>query len=216
VSNIILTITDFTFPADLPDKFAAFRLQVYLRYADADGNLKEVMEVTPGAGEKDYWECEKKNKSKPNFVRHPTLPKIDTTKVDVSAREVLFSGLKFASLDRVTVKTYDVEKDGTFDKVVRGALKVAFPVAVNLLSAGTAITVGNILSELKKQGKPENRSEIEKKFDEVIDSTKKAGKSRLIWTHSADIEGITSGDHFAVTGNSQPGIFTVDFASKIK
>ena len=217
MSNIVLTVTDFTFPADLPDKYAAFRLQVYLRYADTDGNLKEVMEVTPGAGENDYWECEKKNKKKPNFVRHPTLPRIDTTKVDVASRAVLFAGLKFASLDRVTVKIYDVEKDSKFDNLVRDGLKLAFPVAVNLLSGGTAITVGNILTELKKKsGKDEDRSDVEKKVNEVIDSTKKAGKTRLIWTHSADIEGITSGDPFAVTGNSQPGIFTVDFMSKIK
>src|SRR5437660_2658386 len=112
--NVDLTVTDFTFPADLKDKYAAFRLQVFLRYAEADGKLVDVMEVIPGAGDKDYWECENGNKKKPNFVRHPTLPKIDTTKVDESAREALFAGLKFKTLERVTVKIYDIEKDGNW------------------------------------------------------------------------------------------------------
>lgn len=215
MANVTLTVTDFTFPADLKDKFAAFRLSVTLRYMDADDKLIDVMELLPGAGDKDYWECEKGNKNKPNFVRHPTLPKIDTTKVDKAAREALFAGLKFKSLERVTVKIYDIEKDGKWDKIARKGLKIAFGVAINMLSAGTAITVGNVLTAIKKS-KDADRSEVEKEFNKMIDDSVKAGRSRLLWEHSADIEGITSGDHFAVTGNSQLGIFTVDFASVIK
>ena len=215
MSNVTLTVTDFTFPADLKDKFAAFRLSVYLRYIDGDDKLVDVMEVIPGAGDKDYWECEKGNKGDENYVRHPTLPKIDTTVVGESRREALFEGLKFKSLERVTVKIYDIEKDGKWDKITRKTLKIAFGVALNMLGAGTAITVGNVLKELKKS-KDADRSEVEKEFNKMIDDSAKAGRSRLLWEHSADIEGITSGDHLAVTGNSQLGIFTVDFASLIK
>ncbi|HEY0319383.1 MAG TPA: hypothetical protein VGC66_00280 [Pyrinomonadaceae bacterium] len=217
MANITLTVTDFTFPADLKDDFAAFRLSVTLRYMDPDDKLVDVMEVIPGAGNKDYWECEKANQKDPkkNPVRHPTLPKIDTTKVDVSRREALFAGLKFKSLDRVTVKIYDIEKDGKWDKILNKSLKIAFGVGLELLSAGTAITVGNVLTLIKKS-KAADRSEVEKQFDDIIDASTKAGRSRLLWEHSADIEGITSGDHFAVTGNSALGIFTVDFASLIK
>ena len=215
MANVILTVTDLTFPADLEDKFAAFRLQVTLRYMDTDDKLVDVKEVIPGAGEKDFWECEKKNKKKLNFVRHPTLPKIDTTKIDENTRQVLFAGLKLKSLERVSVKIFDVEKDGAGDKIFRAALKTAFGLGLAMLPAGTAITVGNVLKALKDK-KDADRSEIEKKFDDFIDSSIKAGKTRLLWEHSADVEGLTSGDPFAVTGNSQPGIFTVDFASKIK
>ena len=165
--------------------------------------------------EKDFWECEKKNSKKENFVRHPTLPKIDTSIIDESAREVLFAGLKIKSLERVSVKIYDVEKDGLKDKVLRTALKTAFGLGLAMLPAGTAITVGNVLKALK-DSKKADRSEIEKKFDDFIDANVKAGKTRLLWEHSADVEGMTSGDPFAVTGNSKPGIFTVDFTSKIK
>ncbi len=217
MANIKLTVTDFTFPADLKDKYAAFRLSAFLRYTDSEDKLVDVMEVIPGAGNTDYWECEKGNKNRPDFVRHSTLPKIDITKVDESRREALFAGLKFKSLERVTVKIYDIEKDGKWDKVFREGLKLAFGVGVDLLSAGTAITVGNAYAALnKKLGKDADRSEVEKKFIELIDASAKKGRSRFLWEHSADIEGITSGDPFAVTGNSQLGIFTVDFASRIK
>lgn len=215
MANVILTVTDLTFPADLEDKFAAFRLHVTLRYLDTDDNLVDVKEVIPGAGEKDYWECEKKNSKKENFVRHPTLPKIDTSIIDESAREVLFAGLKLKSLERVSVKIYDVEKDGLKDKILRTALKTAFGLGLAMLPAGTAITVGNVLKALK-DSKKADRTEIEKKFDDFIDANVKAGKTRLLWEHSADVEGMTSGDPFAVTGNSKEGIFTVDFTSKIK
>jgi hypothetical protein len=215
MANVTLTVTDFTFPADLKDDFASFRLSITLRYLDQEDKLIDVMEVIPGAGDKDYWECEKGNKKKPNFVRDSKLPKIDTTKVDQAAREALFKNLNFKSLERVTVKIYDIEKDGKWDKVFREGLKLALGVGLDLLPVGTAITVGNVLASLKKS-KAADRSEIEKKFDDLIDASAKAGRSRLLWEHSADIEGITSGDPFAVTGNSQLGIFTVDFATKIK
>jgi hypothetical protein len=217
MANIKLTVTDFTFPADLKDKFAAFRLSVFLRYLDKDDKLVDVMEVIPGVGDSDFWECEKGNKKKQNFVRHATLPKIDITKVSESRREALFAGINFKSLERVTVKIYDIEKDGKWDKAFREGLKLAFGVGLSLATGGGAITVGNALKELnKKLGKDAERSEVEKKFIEIIDASAKKGRSRLLWEQSADIEGMTSGDPFAVTGNSQLGIFTVDFASRIK
>jgi hypothetical protein len=215
MSNVILTVTDFTFPADLKDAFASFRLAVTLRYSDADGTFVDVKEVIPGAGNDDYWECEKGNKKKENYVRDSALPKIDTKRVDVSRREALFAGLKFKSLERVAVKIYDIEKDGMWDKVLDKGFKLAFGVGLELLSAGTPITVGNVLTALKKS-KAADRSEVEKQFDDLIDSSLKAGRTRLLWEHSADIEGITPGDYFAVTGNSQLGVFTVNFASKVK
>ena len=76
MANVRLTVTDFTFPPDLKDDFAAFRLAVSLRYLDEDDKLVDVKEYTPGVGDDDYWECEKGNKKKNNFVRHPTLPKL--------------------------------------------------------------------------------------------------------------------------------------------
>ena len=217
MANIRLTVTDFTFPADLKDKFAAFRLSIFLRYLNDKDELVDVMEVMPGVGDTDFWECEKGNKKKQNFVRHPTLPKIDITKVNESRREALFSGINFKSLERVTVRIYDIEKDGKWDKVFRDGIQLAFGVGLSLATGGAPITVGNALKEVnKKLAKDADRTEIEKKFKEIIDNSAKQGRSRLLWEQSADIEGITSGDHFAVTGNSQLGIFTVDFATRIK
>lgn len=213
--NVLFTVTDFKFPADIKDKFAAFRLAVSLRYVKTDGTLAVVRDFIPGAGNEDYWECEKGNKGKANYVRHPTLPQIDTTKVGVPRREVLFSGLEFQSLDRVSVKIYDVEKDGKWDQILTTGLKLAFGVGLEILSSGTAITVGNVLTQLKKH-KDAERSEVEKQFDELIDARLKQNKTRLLWEHSSDIEGITSGDPIAVTGNSEIGVFVVGFSSKLK
>lgn len=215
MTNVRLTVNDFTFPADLKDKYAAFRLVVTLRYSDSAGKLIDVMEVVPGAGDADYWECEKGNKNKPNYVRDPSSPRIDTSKVSVSRREAIFSDLDLQTLERVTVKIYDVEKDGKWDKIAREAIKIAFGVGLEMLSAGTALTVGNALSVVKK-AKAAERSEVEKAFRDLIDARAKAGKTRLLWEHSADVEGLTTNDPFAVTGNSQLGVFTVSFATKIK
>lgn len=213
MANVRLTVTDFTFPADLKDKFAAFRLSIYLRYLDPDDNLVDVMEVLPGGGDKDYWECEKGNKDDANYVRHPTLPKLDTKVVDKAAREVIFKGLKIKSLDQVRVKIYDIEKDGKWDDVFRKGLKVAFDVGLNLISAGTAITVGNALTALKKS-KEADRSEVEKEFNKLIDESAKKGRSRVLWDHSVDLEGKAVGTPFTITGDSKVGTFTVDFTSK--
>ena len=69
------------------------------------------------------------------------------------------------------VSIFDIEKDGKLDKFWHGAVKIAFGAALDLLPTGTAITVGNILKALKK--KPDDRSDIEKKFDDLIDQSKK-------------------------------------------
>jgi hypothetical protein len=211
--NVSFTMTDFTFPANLKDAFATFRIQLALRYTDKDGKFVDVKEILPGAGENDFWECEKGNKGKKNFVRQKDAPKIDISKIPESGAEALFAGLAFKSLNRVMVTIFDIEKDGKLDKFWRGAVKIAFGAALDLLPAGTAITVGNVLKALKK--KPDDRSDIEKQFDDLIDKSKKAGKTRLLWEHSTNISTVVNGGHFAVTGDSPLGIFTVQFATEI-
>jgi hypothetical protein len=213
MTNVRFNMTDFTFPVNLKDDFAAFRIYLVLRYIDKDGKYVDVKEAMPGAGEKDYWECEKGNKKKLNYVRRNDAPKIDLSKTPESGNEALFEGLESKSLERVMVSIYDIEKDGFFDKFWREAAKLGFQAGLDLLSAGTAITVGNILTALKK--KNEERSDIEKHFDDLLQKSIKAGKTRLLWEHSADITKAKNGDHFAVTGNSPLGIFTVDFSMHI-
>jgi hypothetical protein len=77
---------------------------------------------------------------------------------------------------RVTI--YDVEKDGWFDKFWRNALTIAFGVGMEIFSGGLAITVGNVLTALKK--KPEDRPEIEKQFDDLISASRAAGKMNFL------------------------------------
>ncbi|MFT3744573.1 MAG: hypothetical protein QM785_09765 [Pyrinomonadaceae bacterium] len=183
---------------------------------NAVGILVELTEYVPGAAKEDYWECEAKNKDKPNFVRDSALPKLDISKVGEPRREALFEGITYKSLDRVAVKIYDVEKSSTWQKILTKGLDTFFGPALNLVKAGTAFTVGNLLTELKKQGKDEDRSTIEKKFSDLMNYLLKEGHTRLIWEHSTDIEGVKSGDSFAVSGNSQKGIFTATFKIRLK
>ncbi len=77
MTTIVVTLTDLTFPANLEDKFCKFRPLISLKYRDSDNKITFAREVLPGLGKRDYWECEKDNKSKPNYVRHQTEPKVD-------------------------------------------------------------------------------------------------------------------------------------------
>jgi hypothetical protein len=208
-----LTLTDFTFPANLEDKFAAFRLVVTLRYVDENDDILTAMEVIPGVGKTEYWECEKGNKDKINYVRHPTLPKLDTDKVDEMQRQAIFSKLKIKKLERVSVKIYDVEKDGKMDKLFREGLKLAFQVALEFAETGLPITIGNVKKKLEeKLGANVERGVIESKVLEAIDKLANAGKTRRLWEHSAKIGAVASGGSFNVTGGSNVGDFALSFS----
>jgi hypothetical protein len=107
-----------------------------------------------------------------------------------------------------------LKKDGFFDKFWRNAAKIGFGVGLDLASQGKALTIGNALTALKK--KPDDRSDVEKQFDDMIDKSKKAGKTRTLWQHICVLNKAKNGDHVTVTGDSPIGVFTVDFALSLK
>jgi hypothetical protein len=114
MSNVSITMTDFTFPTNLKDAFATFRIQLVLSYTNSEDKSAEVKEILPGAGEKDYWECEKGHKNDFNFVRRADAPKIDMEKILEGGATATFADLKFNSLDSLMVTIYDVEKGRFF------------------------------------------------------------------------------------------------------
>ena len=63
-----ITLDEFIFPKDLPDKRANFRFVIDLRYKDAKGKFAAETVVMPGLDT--WWECDKKKTKKPNYVRH--------------------------------------------------------------------------------------------------------------------------------------------------
>jgi hypothetical protein len=217
MKNVTLTVNEFIFPADLKDKFAAFRLLVTLQYKDTAGNIVSVMEAIPGLGKEDYWECEKSEMSKPNSVRHPTLPQLDTDKVDETRREAVFSGLEFQQLRRVSVKIYDVEKDSKWDRALIKAAQVAFSVAIDFVGTGGPLTIGNLRKALNKKLAEDAKPEaVEKLVNDFLASQANAGKTRLIWEHSKKIDTLETGQGFTVTGSAAVGAFVVKFGMVIE
>lgn len=109
-----LSLTDFAFPANLPESRSTFRFLVDLRYIDATGKFATEHAVLPGLDS--YWECEKSHAGEANFVRHPTNPQLDMTKIDDWDR--LFFLLKATSLHSLQIRVIDIEKSGGFlDKI---------------------------------------------------------------------------------------------------
>jgi len=75
-----LSLSDFTFPANLPESRSTFRMLLDVRYIDTDGKFATHHSVLPGLDT--YWECEKAHAGEANFVRHANLPKLDMAKID--------------------------------------------------------------------------------------------------------------------------------------
>ena len=76
-------------------------------------------EALPGLGARDYWECEKKNKKKDNYVRHDTLPKVDMDKVDITKREIAFRDLDITGMERIEVELFDIDTKSGFEQVMQ-------------------------------------------------------------------------------------------------
>lgn len=148
-------------------------MRLTLRYLDSDGALTDTDEMMPGAGEKDYFECETDHKKDKNYVRSDDSASIDASKIiSEDAKEVVFAGLKASSLLSLRVSIYDAEKDGFFDRFWTKAVKIAFGVGLEIFAGGIPITVGNLLTALKKD--PKDRPQVEQQFDDLISTGLKA------------------------------------------
>jgi hypothetical protein len=109
-----LLLTDFAFPATLPESRSTFRVLMDVRYIDGGGKMATEHAVLPGLDS--YWECEKSHAGEANFVRHPTNPQLDMTKIDQWDR--LFFLIKATSLHSLQIRVIDIEKEGGFlDKI---------------------------------------------------------------------------------------------------
>lgn len=107
--TVNIVITDLTFPDKLEDKYCKFRPVVSLRYKDLQDKTMYAREALPGLGKRDYWECEKDNKNKDGYVRHDTLPKVDTDKLDIMKREIKFEDLGVKAFDRIEIEIFDID-----------------------------------------------------------------------------------------------------------
>jgi hypothetical protein len=183
MDTIIVTLTDLTFPAKLEDKFCKFRPLISIRYRDSNDKIMFAREAMPGLGKRDYWECEKDNKSKPDFVRHDSESKVDTNKLGVFRREITFSDLDVKKLERLDVEIYDIDiKSGFFDAFKDNLLKV-LPVAVAPFFPATLPITLTLIKSAVEQGTNKKISDLQKGLiDKAIG--KEDGAARSIFAHS--------------------------------
>jgi hypothetical protein len=182
VATITLTLTDLTFPASLGDEYCKFRPLISLRYRDFKNKILYAREALPGVGKRDYWECEKDNKKKANYVRHHTEPKIDMDKVDISKREIVFNDLDLKNLERVEIELFDIEIKTGLEKVVRGIIK-ALPVAAARYIDPTGSITLTLIKEALEKGTGKKIDELEQALISKA-MGKDDGAARSIWVQS--------------------------------
>ena len=183
MNTIIVTLTDLTFPAKLEDKFCKFRPLISIRYRDSNDKIMFAREAIPGLGKRDYFECEKGNKNKPDFVRHDSEPKVDMNKAGISRREITFSDIDVKTLERVDLELFDVDiKSGFFDAFKDNLLKT-LPVAATPFFPATLPITLTLIKSAVEQGTNKKVSDLQKS---VIDKAigKEDGAARSIFTQS--------------------------------
>ena len=183
MDTLIVTLTDLTFPAKLEDKFCKFRPLISIRYRDSNDKIVFAREAMPGLGKRDYFECEKGNKGKPDYVRHDTEPKVDTNKVAISSREITFSDLDVKKLERLDLEVYDIDiKSGFFDAFKDNLLRVLPVAAAPFLPATLPLTL-TLIKGAVEQGTNKKISDLQKGLiDKAIG--KEDGAARSIFALS--------------------------------
>lgn len=117
-----LKLSSFTFPEELPDNRANFRVVFDVKYwvgLGDDAKLKMANSIKPGIDT--FWECDLDRVGKANFVRRLNddgtgfAPAVDVDALAPWDREVIT--LDTTGLHSVRVKIYDVDRKGFWDKV---------------------------------------------------------------------------------------------------
>lgn len=183
MATIDVTVTELTFPIDLGDQFCKFRPLISIRYRDSKDKIVFAREAMPGLGKRDYWECEKGNKKKPEYVRNEAEHKVDMDKLDVSRREIIFEDLDVKKLERVEVEIYDIDiKSGILDALRDNVIKM-LPIAVAPFVPATLPISLMLLKNAFEQGTGKKVSDLEKG---LIDKAmgKEDGVARSLWLHS--------------------------------
>jgi hypothetical protein len=207
MDTLDVTLTDLTFPAKLEDKFCKFRPLISIRYRDSNNKLMFAREAMPGLGKRDYFECEKDNKNKPDFVRHDSEPKVDMNKLGVSRREITFSDLDIKKLERLDVEIFDIDiKSGFFDAFKDNLLKVLPVAATPFLPATLPVTLTLIKSAVE-QGTNKKVSDLQKALiDKAIG--KEDGAARSIFAQSQTLTNEPS-QTMTLTGAGVQGDYSV-------
>ncbi|HEX3083241.1 MAG TPA: hypothetical protein VHP99_01860 [Pyrinomonadaceae bacterium] len=185
MSTLDIVVTDLTFPEKLEDKYCKFRPLISVRYRTPDGKISYAREALPGLGSRDYWECERDNKNKDNYVRHATLPKIDIDKVDISKREIIFNDLDVKKLERIEIELFDIDIKVGWEKGVQIALQMIPESALTFINPALPVTLSAIKSAVE-QGTGKKVEDLEKGLISKAIG-KDDGAARSIWVRSQEL-----------------------------
>lgn len=183
MDTINVTLTGLTFPAKLEDKFCKFRPLISIRYRDSNDKIMFAREAMPGLGKRDYWECEKDNKNKPEYVRHDSEPKVDMNKLAISKREVTFSDLDVKTLERADVEIFDIDVNAGFFDALKGNVLNILPVAAAPFIPVTLPLTLMLIKSAIEQGTGKKVSDLEKGLIAKAIG-KEDGAARSLWAHS--------------------------------
>jgi hypothetical protein len=212
MANIDITVTDLTFPANLEDKYCKFRPLISVRYKNSEGKTTYAREALPGLGPRDYWECEKDNRKKDNYVRHDTLPKVDMDKLDVSQREILFSDLDVKSLERVEVEIFDIDIKTGLEKALQTGLKLLPQDALVLINPALPVTL-TLVKEAVERGTGKKVDDLEKGLINKLIG-KEDGAARSIWVHSQDLTDPPA-PSITITGPGKQGSYSITLQMEV-
>ena len=109
-SELELTLTDFEFPAALPDNRANFRFVVDVRMVRSARFATDTV-VMPGFDT--WWECDRKKSKQATYVRRADSSRFDMTRIDAWERLVLLTRVDTAH--SIQVKVFDVDRPDAWD-----------------------------------------------------------------------------------------------------
>jgi len=199
-----LSLTDFTFPPDLPESRSTFRMLLDVRYVDTDGKFATHHCVLPGLDT--YWECEKAHHGEANFVRDAHLSKLDMARID--DWDQLFFLLKATSLHSIQVRVIDIEKEGGFlDKIKEYAGSIVEALVGSAKTAALGAVPGPIAF-------------VKDAFGTAVDDVEAFGLSQLAGAKRQDalvfkssaikIPQFTAGGAIRLAGPGTKGNYTLD------
>ncbi len=212
MATIELTLTDLTFPAKLEDKYCKFRPLVSVRYRDANNRIVYAREALPGLGKRDYWECEKGNKNKPEYVRNEALHKVDMNKLDVTRRQIVFNDLDLKKPELLVVEIFDIDVSGFWDKLRKELLKV-LPVAVAaFIPANLPLTLV-LIKEAFEKGTGKKVTDLQ---NSIIDKAmgREDGAARSLWVQSKPLTNKAK-QTVTITGGGIQGDYSVTVAVRV-
>ena len=206
MATIEITVTDLIFPEKLDDKYCKFRPLISVRYRDLGDQVVFEREAIPGLSKGDYWECEKGNKKKDNYVRDEANHKVDMNKIDVTQRTITFSNLPLKKLEMIIVEIYDIDVTGFWDKLRKELLTVVPILAAPYIPVALPLSL-TIIKAAVEQGTGKKVTDLSKG---IIDKAmgKENNSARSIWVRSQPLTKKAK-QSIVLTGGGTQGDYSV-------